>query len=227
MIIRLIALCLATLVTAFGVPMDCVSGSLADYISLPEEGCRIGQTVFSQFLDPGPLPGSEPIDPASVLIDPVMDPISLGLLFTYNATAGPGMVRQSVVEFFISSPAEFQYATLQMTGNDVDIGSVVVVTSEICDFIFLGGCEGTPEVLGVFDDGINTAAADIRSLSARRIFAVRHDMVLDATFGTSAAIGSAELRFAVPEPATGAVVFAALTAAFVVRLRRRSPRPNS
>jgi hypothetical protein len=219
--LRLVVLCLAMASASFAAPVSCAAGSLADYLSLGAEGCSVGTTVFREFVNPGVLPGSTELVPGEIVVTPLMDPLSPGLAFTYDATADPGLVLQSVVEFVVFSLSPLQYGSLRMTGNSAAPGSALAVTSEICTAPQASACLAAPEVLGVFDVGVDAVTFDSRYFLPASLLRVRHDAVLDAVEG-AVSIGTAELRFAaVPEPGTQMLVVAGLLCAAAVNLRRR------
>lgn len=215
--------------TALAVPIDCLPGTLADYISLPADGCQLGPAVFSAFVNPGVLPGSTEISPDSIAVSPLFDPVQPGLLFTYGADAAGPTVLESVVEFLVSAPSPpgFVFASLGIAGNSATDPGLALATSELCFTGFIGGiCTGPSEVLAAFDIGIGSSTFDSRGFAPLSALAVRHDVVVDGGFTGSAALGTAELRFsrvnAVPEPATAAVVFATLVAMIIsTRCRRQ------
>ncbi|MEX2262706.1 MAG: PEP-CTERM sorting domain-containing protein [Bryobacteraceae bacterium] len=213
---------------ALAVPIDCLPGTLADYIALPADGCQLGPAVFSDFVNPGVLPGSTEISPGSIGVNPLFDPLQPGLLFTYGADAAGPTVLQSVVEFLVSSPSPpgFVFASLEITGNSVTDPGLALATSELCFTGFIGGiCTGSSQVLAAFDIGFDSSTFDSRGLAPLSALAVRHDVVVDGGLSGSASLATAELRFgrlnAVPEPATAALVFATLVATIVSTRRRR------
>jgi hypothetical protein len=207
------------LTAAQATPVSCVTGTLSEYLMLPGEGCSLGNTVVSSFINPGVLPGSTEIDPAAITVTPLLDPSFPGLLFTYDRMATGGAVFQSVVEFLITfSGTAPGFASLRSTGASADPGGATVVTSEFCPGD-ITGCGAAAVVLGVFDVGVDALTLDSRALPAGALFAVRHDAVIDGAFG-DASLGSAELTFTqIPEPGT-ALTFLGALAFFAIRCYR-------
>ncbi|MGH9630390.1 MAG: hypothetical protein ACRD7E_18915 [Bryobacteraceae bacterium] len=221
---RFMCLLLGAIVPVFCAPVDCLTGTLADYLTLPADGCSLGPVTVSDFANPGVLPTSTEIAPSTINVTPIFD-ASPGLRFEYGASAGPGEVFQSIVEFVLSFPssaASFGELRGEMAALS---GGAASATSEFCSGTFAGGlCTGSSQVLAVFHIGDATDDFDRQSLPPGAIFAIRHDVVADGGLDASASVDAAELRFSqVPEPATAATVLTAL-AAFLVCRRCRTRR---
>jgi hypothetical protein len=223
-VVRLVMSVALAAATGQAAPADCVQGTLADYFALPIEGCSLAGPVVSDFLNPGVLPGSSEIDPTTVMVTPLFGGVDgPGLLFSYGATASVGQVLESVAEFVLTFSAEAQgRASLRSQGTSVSDGGAVVVTSEFClGSLFAGVCDGVVVPLGVFDVGLDAQTFDQRELAAAAVYSVRHDAVIDGTFGP-AALESVELRFSqIPEPSTAATCLMSV-AGLAVALGRRA-----
>jgi hypothetical protein len=222
--VRLVILAVAISAALIAAPMDCTPGSLADYLLLPADGCRIGPAVVSDFFNAGVLPGSTELSPALISVTPLAGGSAPGFRFAYGAAAGPGEVFQSVVQFLVSMPLT-GFGTLQMGNSAVTTGGAAAVTSEFCFGTFIGDglCDSSTEVLGVFDIGDDSDKFDRRGFPPTAAFAVRLDAVADGGLNSSASLEAAELRFGqVPEPSTATTVCIALAAAGALRYRRRA-----
>jgi hypothetical protein len=220
---------LAIAISAPAAPIDCTAGTLADYLALPLEGCRVGTADFTEFTLGELSAGSQVISPASISVTPVFDLLRPGLLFGYHTTATGPDILQSVIEFLVTSPdpPHFTFGTLQIAGSSADGGGVALVTSDLClAGFFVGGvCSASSEFLTTTDAGFFSQTFDRRDFASQSSIAVRHDMVLDGAFDGVASLGTAELRIgevaAIPEPATVSTVFAAILGVIAAVRRRR------
>lgn len=210
---------------ASAIPLDCTPGSLSSYLALPGEGCRIGQTVVSGFVDPGVLPGSTPLLANSILVNPLFDTYAEGLLFTYRANAGPGDVLESVVQFSVSALAgNHTYGSLAAGGLVATPNGVAIGSTEFCfgSYDATGTCQGASVAALVAADGVDVFPFDRKDFAPVPSFMVRHDVVLDGGSIGGASIDTAEVRFGVvPEPTTvGMFAIATFLGFLGVRSRR-------
>jgi hypothetical protein len=211
--IRSVLLLLCLVGTMSAVPMDCTTGSLADYLALPMEGCNIGGKTFLEFMNPGVLSGAVELSPGVVTVTPLFDLDREGLLFTYDAAAASGMALQSIVMFRVQSNTNgIGAGALRLSGSSAVPDGVAVVSSDLCPDGFTAGlCDGPSTTLITVDDGVAPFLFDSGQFPAVFSLDVRHDAVIDGGLGGAAALGSAELRFTtVPEPASAAIVLIGL-----------------
>ena len=206
---RFLAAVLVTAAALAAAPVNCTNGTVADYSSLGSEGCAIGDIVVLPFSNPGVVPGSMELDPAAVGVMPIFDAQRPGLLFTYNAQAGPGDILESAVAFSLLSSKPLGAVTLRLLGSSASPDGVAVITTDL----------GAPGFLAVFDIGVDAELVDTRTIGPLTGLDILHDAVVDGGLNGSASLTGAELRFqTVPEPSAFLPVL--LSLAFLIRRRR-------
>jgi hypothetical protein len=224
MLIRALLLFVVAIGTTLGVPMSCVPGTLADYLSLPPDGCTIGSAVVSEFALSVLTEGSTEIAPADIQVNPLLDAYNEGLLFTYGANAHGGDIKESAVEFLVAAEAgRLTFGSLSAGGMAASGDAAVAGSTEFCFDLFVAGlCSAGSVVTLVADAGGVQSTFDSQTFAAVSALAVRHDIVIDGGLNGSASLESADVRFGVvPEPATSGTVAMILLATFLIRGRRR------
>ena len=196
--------------------LPCAPDTLQNYINnLAFEGCAIGSATFSTFFLSTLSTGATEIDPASLLVNPISDPLSPGFEFRVDRTAAAGELLQSRFGYILTlESAAPVTAHLAMTGSFATGDGVTTVVKSLCpggEFIVAPDfCESTDsfdslpiETLIVFDIGIEASLSERIALQPLAKLGVITDIVVDGGPSGSAGIGSAINRFTIiPEPGT-------------------------
>jgi hypothetical protein len=132
------ALMLATFASAAPVCVD--SDSLADYIALGEEGCMIGDKVFSDFSYVFSGTGTTiPSSAVTVTTDPT--PLNPGVIFNAPWFAAPGTIIDVAIGFTVTGP-NIKDASIVVGGLT---GGFLTGAEDLClgDAWDVSSCEGT------------------------------------------------------------------------------------
>jgi hypothetical protein len=214
--------------TADAVP--CTPGTLTSYIGLGASGCSVDGVQFSGFTALPPLQGGTDIAPDAIVVVPLSDPSTPGLLFQLDVSAAAAEALEAIFQYTVSAPALFGNI-LSMSGSSAAGDAAVTVVEDKCldgSFVPIGplGCTGTPASLVLFDVGFDALTSAQLSFPGAASIEVVMDIVVDAGLAGSASLGGVTSRFmtaSVPEP--GAALFLAGGLAGAVLLRRRARYP--
>jgi hypothetical protein len=203
---------------------NCTSGTLADYLGLPAEGCRLGPRVLSAFEALPVLSGATEIDPAAVQVMPTVAGATGSLLLTFsNGAAQNGAILESFFALTVEPDAATgENVTLALMNASASMDGVVTGIVELCDdAIFLGLCTGNSQALISLVSSFDSLPVSSGSLGQVPAFFLSHDITVDAGLNGAASIGAAQLTFTtVPEPGTAAGCLAALALAAALRCRK-------
>jgi len=208
-----------------GAPMNCVPGTLNDYLNLdPVVGCRLGDRVLSEFALTPLTFGSAEIDPGSVLVTPSTLGMSGSLLFTYNAAASNAGVLESVFQMNVT-PADGgseDIVDLRLIDAAAAGDAVVLGIVDLCEgFQFPGFCSGASQTLIATVTSFDDFSFATGRISRGASYGLTQDIVLDAGPNGSASLKEAQLTFtAVPEPTTVVTLVTGLVTLSVLRRRK-------
>jgi hypothetical protein len=184
----------------------CVSGSLADYLSLIG-GCDIGGVTVADFTAVPVLPGVDDIPAADITVTPVPGLAGFDFGFSHTATAPEQL------------GTRFRFS---LTGGGITGGSLALRDSTATDdgvvtaleFVCVGGsyattdpsgCAGSGEaILAVAHNLLGADPPDLETFGIDSFFDVFVEITIDGGPGSgSASLGVVRTTFAsVPEPAS-------------------------
>ena len=201
--------------------LDCVPDTLAGYVTLGSDGCRLGSYVASEFDLIQLTAGSDPLPPEMIFVNPVEGPLGTGFRFTVDATAGPAQVFESLFGFLIAvdTGGPIGAASLDAAGASAAGDGVTLAIADLCSAeIPEPACSNSIGSLTTF--ALKGAAQSMDHLAFPGVIqiGVRQDIVLDGGFAGAASLGSLILEFQqVPEPATFLLLAAGMVALGVLR----------
>lgn len=220
--------------SSLAVAAPCMSGTLADYVTLGASGCSLLAGQARDFVAPlSGQTGFNAIDPSSIFVTPITNPLLPGFTFTLKKTTADRL--ESFFRFSLQGLSSTGQ-TLTMAGAAATGDGSVSVVEDLCG----GGsfnptqpinCSGmTLGPLITLVTATDQFLTDAASFKAANFFNIFVDITLDGpgpTTGT-ATLGSVSLQFAaassaVPEPATLALLLVALlTLAGITRRQHRN-----
>ena len=204
----------------------CAPGSLASYIALGAGGCTVGFASFEAFgvLD---VPfGAVAISPDDVLVTPsAPDAASARLEFELDVAAEALELLEILIAYRVSTLSLLARTALAIEASSATGDGVVTAIEDLClggSFAPGGptGCTGTPEVLIVFDIGIDQDLLETLAFAPVAALAVVKDIAVDGGLAGAAALLSASNEFrAAPEPAAALLLSTGLLATALLRRR--------
>jgi hypothetical protein len=203
----------------------CAADTLAGYVALGAGGCEIGSTSFQSF---GVLEvpfGALEIDPADVLVTPLVDdPLRPGLSFVLAAAATANELLEVLVAYQVAAPL-LRGAEVALDGSSVSGDGAVTAIEDVCiggvfDPDGPTGCTGLDEALIAFDVGFDAEPSVTLLFEDASLLAVVKDIAVDGGLEGAASLAGVTNRFLVPEPATALLLAVGLAA---LGCRSRSP----
>jgi hypothetical protein len=219
-----IAFLLAVIPSSLAQATPCQIGSFQSYVDLGVGGCMLEDKTVFGFADLGVLGPASPVL-AGVTVTPIADPGNPGLVFNFDAAAGPGELLQALFAFSVSvdpGGMPITAVSLSLEGSTVDLDGVN--TALLCLGTTDPACPTLDPIL-LFDIGIDSLLSDSRALPSVTSLDLLTDVVVDGGLAGSASLTSATLRFlevqVVPEPSILVPVIAGLIALGRIRLRAK------
>jgi hypothetical protein len=196
----------------------CAADSLAAYIALGAGGCEIATASFRSFATLDVPFGAEPLNPADVLVSPLLDdPLRPGLLFTLEQSAAAGELFEILIGYQVLAPSLQGVEVALDAASVIEDGAITAVEDVCLDGTFdpggPTGCTGDADDLVVFDVGIDAEALATLGFADVGLVSVIKDIAIDAGLEGSASLGGVRNRFLVPEPSTALLLGAGLLAA--------------
>jgi hypothetical protein len=211
-----------TLPVFSGPVADCTAGTLADYVALGADGCKIGGYRVFDFLEGSLSIGTGPIALTDITVTPVAGPSRGSLKFSAMVSATGGAFESSIF-YAVAGPlfgASLRLGRASATGT-----GVALAANEICLGMAFdaGGCMGdTDALIALAGDGF-AIPHDFARLGVK-LAGIRQSVVADAGPDGSASFGDATVTFATPEPSS--LLLTAFAFAALARIRNHSRRPS-
>jgi hypothetical protein len=210
----------ASIPTLGGPVGDCAAGTLADYVALGSDGCRLGGYRVFDFLEGGLSFGTDPIALADVTVTPMAGASRSSLTFSAMAAVVDSALESSI---FYSVEGPLSGASLKLGGSAAMGTGVALAATEFClgAAFDAGSCMGDTEVLiALAADGVSIPHA-FTTLGVA-LAGVRQSLIADAGPDGSATFGEATVSFATPEPST--LLLSAFALAALARIRNHNRR---
>lgn len=216
---------LLLLSASIAVADPCLPGTLQTYAGLGPGGCTVGSTLFSDFELLPLLPGAVAISPLDITVVPQDQAFGSALRFDLSQDAGPAEILQAFFQYNVSN-GPFLAKQLSMTGSSASGDGVVTVVEELCPGGSVDSCLVAPEVLILFDIGIDSLTSEQALFSPANFLGVRLDITIDGGLAGTAGLNRSvtNAHAVVPEPATITMTLSGLVALLFLtrRGRRRS-----